>query len=49
MSISSKKTVLNRQELENEIADAKNTIVVWDANGRWIFECYLAGHSVKMC
>jgi hypothetical protein len=55
MSISSKKTDQNRQELENKIADAKHmskpdaedTIVVRDANGRWIFEFYLAGHTVR--
>ena len=54
MSISSKKTDQNRQELENKIADANHmskpdaeeTIVVRDASGRWIFEFYLVGHTV---
>ena len=55
MSISRGKILQNRQELENKIADAKymskpdakDTIVVRDANGRWIFEFYLAGHTVR--
>jgi hypothetical protein len=44
----------NREKLEKRIADAKhmskpnaeNAIVVRDANGRWIFEMYTAGHTV---
>ena len=43
----------NREKLEKKIADAKhmskpnaeNAIVVRDADGRWIFEIYLAGHT----
>ncbi len=57
MSISSRETDQNRRELENKVADANHmskpdaddTVVVRDANGRWIFEFYLAGHTVKMC
>jgi hypothetical protein len=55
MSISRRKIVQNRRELESKIADAKhmskpdaeNTIVVRDASGRWIFEFYPAGHTVR--
>ena len=55
MSISNRKVVQNRRELEKKVADAKhmskpdaeNTIVVRDASGRWIFEFYLAGHTVR--
>jgi hypothetical protein len=44
----------NREKLEKKVADAKhmskpnaeNAIVVRDANGRWIFEIYTAGHTV---
>ena len=44
----------NREKLEKKIADAKhmskpnaeNAIVVRDADGRWIFELYAAGHTV---
>ncbi len=44
----------NRQELEKKVADAKhmskpdaeNAIVIRDADGRWIFEMYTAGHTV---
>ena len=44
----------NRKELEKKVADAKhmskpnaeNAIVVLDADGRWIFEMYTAGHTV---
>ncbi len=46
--------VQNREELEKKIADAKhmskpdadNVVVVRDADGRWIFEIYTAGHTV---
>ena len=56
MSISNKQLVQNRKKLESKVAaakymskpDAKNTVVVRDANGRWIFEVYLAGHTVKL-
>ena len=56
MSISNKQLVQNRKELESKVAaakymskpDAENTIVVRDANGRWIFEAYLAGHTVEI-
>ena len=42
-------------KLEKKIADAKhmskpnaeNAIVVRDADGRWIFELYTAGHAVE--
>jgi hypothetical protein len=45
----------NREKLEKKIADAKhmskpnaeNAIVVRDADGRWIFELYTAGHVVE--
>ena len=55
MSVSNEKTVQHRQELAKKVADAKymskpdaeNTIVVRDADGRWIFEVYPAGHAVK--
>ena len=55
MSISDTQSVQNRKKLERKVADAKymskpdteNTIVVRDANGRWIFEVYLPGHTVK--
>jgi hypothetical protein len=44
----------DRKELENKIADAKhmskpdaeNAIVIRDADGRWIYEIYTAGHTV---
>jgi hypothetical protein len=44
----------NRKILEKKIADAKhmskpnaeNAMVVRDADGRWIFELYTAGHTV---
>jgi len=56
MSISSRQSVQNRKKLENKVAaakhmskpDAENAMVVRDANGRWIFEVYLAGHTVKL-
>ena len=56
MSISNKQSVQNRQQLESKVAAAKymskpeaeNTIVVRDANGCWIFEVYLPGHTVKI-
>ena len=56
MSISDTQSVHNRQKLESKVAaakymskpDAKNTMVVRDANGRWIFEVYLAGHTVEI-
>jgi hypothetical protein len=55
MSSSNKQSVQNRKQLESKVAaakhmskpDAENTIVVRDANGRWIFEVYPAGHTVK--
>ena len=45
----------NREKLEKKIADAKhmskpdaeNAVVVRDADGRWIFELYTAGHAVE--
>ncbi len=45
----------NREKLEKKIADAKhmskpnaeNALVVRDADGRWIFEMYTAGHAVE--
>ena len=48
--------VNRRKELEKKIAasnhmskpDAENAVVVRDANGRWIFEIYTAGHKVKV-
>ena len=56
MSISDTQSVQNRKQLESKVAaakymskpDAENTIVVRDANGRWIFEVYLPGHTVKI-
>ena len=56
MSISDTQSVQDRQKLESKVAAAKhmskpeaeNTIVVRDANGRWIFEAYLAGHTVEI-
>jgi hypothetical protein len=47
--------VKNRIELERRIAeashmskpDAENALVIRDADGRWIFEVYLAGHTVE--
>ena len=56
MSISDTQSVQNRQKLESKVAaakhmskpDAENTIVVRDANGRWIFEVYLPGHTVRI-
>jgi hypothetical protein len=41
-------------DLEKKIAnavhqskpDAENAVVVYDRNGRWIFEIYTAGHEV---
>ena len=55
MSSSDTQSVQNRKKLESKVADAKymskpeaeNTIVLRDANGRWIFEVYPAGHTVK--
>ena len=45
----------DREKLDKKIADAKhmskpnaeNAIVVRDANGRWIFEMYTAGHTAE--
>ena len=45
----------NREELVKKITDAKhmskpnakNAIVVRDANGRWNFEMYIAEHTVE--
>lgn len=56
MSISDTQSVQNRLKLESKVAAAKymskpepeNAIVVRDANGRWIFEVYLPGHTVKI-
>ena len=56
MSISDRQSVQNRQKLESKVAAAKymskpeaeNTMVVRDANGRWIFEVYLPGHMVRI-
>ena len=56
MSISDTQSVQNRKQLENKVAAARymskpkaeNTIVVRDANGRWIFEVYLPGHTVRI-
>ena len=56
MSISDTQSVQNRKKLESKVAaakhmskpDADNAMVVRDANGRWIFEAYLAGHMVKI-
>ena len=56
MSVSDTQSVQNRKKLERKIADAKylskpdaeNTVVVRDANGRWILELYLAGHTVEI-
>ena len=56
MSSSDTQSVQNRQKLESKVAAAKhmskpdveNAIVVRDANGRWIFEVYPAGHTVKI-
>ena len=44
----------DRKELEKKVADAKhmskpdaeNAMVIRDAEGRWIFELYTAGHTV---
>ena len=44
----------DREKLEKKIAEAKhmskpdaeNAMVVRDADGRWIFEMYTAGHTV---
>ena len=44
----------NREKLEKKVTDAKhmskpdaeNAIVIRDADGRWIFEMYTAGHTV---
>ena len=55
MSISDTQSVQNRKQLESKVAAAKymskpdveNAIVLRDANGRWIFEVYLPGHTVK--
>ena len=55
MCISRKQLIQNRKKLESKIAaakymskpDAENAMVVRDVNGRWIFEVYLAGHTVK--
>ena len=43
------------KEIERRVAEAKymskpeaqNSMVVRDANGRWIFEVYLQGHSAS--
>ena len=43
----------NREKLERKVADAKhmskpvaeNAVVVRNADGRWIFELYTAGHT----
>ncbi len=56
MSNSNTQSVQNRKKLERKVAaakymskpDAKNAIVVRDANGRWIFEAYIAGHTVEI-
>ena len=56
MSISDTQSVQNRKQLESKVAaakhmskpDAENAIVVRDANGRWIFEVYLPGHTVRI-
>ena len=56
MSISDTQSVQNRQKLESKVAAAKhmskpaaeNAMVVRDANGRWVFEVYLPGHTVKI-
>ena len=56
MSISDTQSVQNRKQLESKVAaaqymskpEAENTIVVRDANGRWIFEVYLPGHTVRI-
>ncbi len=45
-----------REDLKQKITDAKhmskpdakNAIVVRDANGRWIFEMYTAGHTAEV-
>ncbi len=55
MSIPDTQDVQNRQKAERRVAeadhlskpDSENTVVVRDANGRWIFEVYLAGHTVS--
>ena len=57
MSISHKQLVQNRKKLESKVAAAKhmskpgaeNATVLRDANGRWIFEVYLAEHTVNIC
>ena len=56
MSISDTQSVQNRKKLESKVAaakhmskpDAENAMVVRDASGRWIFEVYLAGHTVEI-
>ena len=56
MSISDTPSVQSRKRLERKVADAEylskpdaeNTVVVRDANGRWILELYLAGHTVEI-
>ena len=56
MSISDTQSVQNRKQLESKVAAAKymskpnaeNAIVARDANGRWIFEVYLPGHTVRI-
>lgn len=56
MSISHRQSVQNRKKLESKVAaakhmskpDAENTMVVRDANGRWIFEVYLPRHTVRI-
>ena len=56
MSVSDTQSVQNRKRLESKVAaakymskpDAENKMVVRDANGRWIFEVYLAGHTVEI-
>lgn len=46
---------MNEEELKKKIAEAKhcskpnaeNAVVFYDKNGRWIFEVYTTGHSIK--
>ena len=45
-----------REKLEKKVADAKhmskpeadNAVVVRDADGRWLYEMYTAGHKVQV-
>ena len=56
MSSSNTQSVQNRKQVESKVAaakymskpDAENAIVVRDANGRWIFEVYPVGHTVRI-